>query len=65
MARAMITVAGVMPVKMYSTPMKTMPGTVFKMDSRGIRYRDRVGSRDSPMPRNSPRTKPMATHTRV
>ena len=65
MDRAMITVAGVMPVRIYSIPMKTMPGTVFKMDSRGIRYLARAGRRDSPMPSVSPSTAPMATLTSV
>ena len=31
----MMTVAGCMPIQMTSMPMKTMPGTVFRMDSRG------------------------------
>ena len=61
----MMTVAGRIPIQMNSTPMKTMPGTVFRMDSRGSRYRDSRGSRDRPMPRDRPTAKPMATHTRV
>ena len=65
MDSAMMTVAGVMPIRMNSTPIKTIPGTVFKIDNRGSRYLARVGKRESPIPRERPSTKPMATLMRV